>query len=314
MEAAIRAPASSAGVGGGRTEGAPKSLSAHRYVEGGSEGREMLPCESLTASCALLTPHLLVTCRHVLPHIDLARAAQATFYIADTKHGLPVPTACRLQPDALYLSSAEEDERRQRAGEEPLDFALVSCVLDVPSTSQAPVGVESVVLVSPWRTERPKSPVRVVGVHPGRRAVETHPPGQMLEVRGKQEGRWAHPIRYRASAGDSYSGGAVLTLALNFLGIHQGGIEDECNFGCPIQAILHCAAAVWERQQRERAQGIPGVEGAAHKNFVRLVRAQGIPIADIASAPSLPTADAATSERPSVSPLTHSTQLSPQSL
>ena len=228
-----------------------------------------------TGTCILLTPHLLVTCRHVLRTMEEARAARVTLYTSKSARAPYAATTGRLQPDVLFLNSAEEDDVRRRAGEETLDFALAAFILDPPSPIKLTPGVESILAARTWQTDRPIMQVQVAGVHTAKSALEVFPPGQMLHFGPGRQGDWAYPLKYRASTVESYSGGAVLTLALTLLAIHVG-YTDECNYGCPIQAVLHCAAAVWERQQREGGQGIHGVGRPAQKDFIRLVRAQGI--------------------------------------
>ena len=232
-----------------------------------------------TGSCVLLTPNLLVTCRHVIRDINEARSAKVAIYIAETEGGTPVATTLRLQPDVLFLSSAQEDVSRMRGDQPSINFLVVA--LDFPSNIPACLGLESRMSISTWQTGKTITNVQVVAVHPGRKRVEVYPPGRLLNMGVTKQGDWQFPIRYSANTAASYSGGAVLTLALDLLGIHCGYVEGQYRFGVPIQAVLHCAAAVWEQQQRKRGRGVQQVEGPAQEDFLRLVKAQGITMGDI---------------------------------
>ena len=232
-----------------------------------------------TGTCVLLTPNLLVTCCHVVKDVQEARDAQVTFYVAETADGPYVATTGRLQPDVLFLSSADEDSRRKWAEEELLDFVLIAFTPDVPFI--APTGVEARISPKTWQKAKKKvKEVQIAGVHAERQVLEMFPPGKMKDMGTRKQGPWSYPLQYLASTEGSYSGGAVLTIGLDVLGIHQGGVEQSHNFGCPMQVVFHSATAVWEHQQRERTQRADRVGGIAQEDFVRLVRAQGITVSD----------------------------------
>ena len=224
-----------------------------------------------TGTCTLLTPHLLVTCLHVLRNLTDAATAQVTFYPAEELEGPTVPTTITLHPDVLFITSEEEDEKRRRVGEEELDFAIVAISIDLPPTSKVKPGVEPCLSKHNWQTDKPQKRVQVAGVHPERQAVEFYPPGDVKQMGLRTQGKWTYPLSYEANAEASYSGGAVLSQQMALLAIHQGGVVGQHNYGVPIQAILHCAQAVWEKQQRERGQDAGEVSGQAEADLVRLL-------------------------------------------
>ena len=227
-----------------------------------------------TGTCTLLTPHLLVTCLHVLRNLTDAATAQVTFYPAEELEGPTVPTTITLHPDVLFITSEEEDEKRRRVGEEELDFAIVAISIDLPPTSKVKPGVEPCLSKHNWQTDKPQKRVQVAGVHPERQAVEFYPPGDVKQMGLRTQGKWTYPLSYEANAEASYSGGAVLSQQMALLAIHQGGVVGQHNYGVPIQAILHCAQAVWEKQQRERGQDAGEVSGQAEADLVRLLMTQ----------------------------------------
>ena len=236
-----------------------------------------------TGSCVLLTPHLLLTCLHVLRDLRDVSNATVTFFLtqcdAVTGRTETVATSARLLPHLLFLTSAEEDARRRRVGEEPLDFALIAAFL--PPTTGVQPGLESRLAPTSWQSSQRIQWVQVAGIHAQRRVVEMYPPGEMREIGKGTQGQWGYPIHYIADTEASYSGGAVLTLAADVIALHQGTTAGVDNFGVPIHAALHCAATVWEQQQRERGQP-QGVlvqgRGAAQVGFLRLLKTQGIAV------------------------------------
>ena len=238
--------------------------------------------DGIEGTCILLTPNLLVTCRHVLRSVEDARAARVTLYTMKegklkTKY---TATTGRLQPDVFFLNSTVEDQRRSVAGEEKLDFALVAFTLDALVIIEPAPGVEPILSTGTWQTNKPAvARVQVAGVQNGKDnkppSVKVYPADIMLQSGEWKQGEWSYPMRYKAGTVGSYSGGAVLTPSLDLLGVHQGGIEEQHNFGVPIHVVLHCAADMWVRQQAGRQEGVEGV-GAAQQDFVRLVKEQHI--------------------------------------